>query len=181
MSNTALKKEMENVVAAWPAPPTFELYKTANDNRRPSLVAFNRDMKIATHDMRLWRDQTLVLTNTLERLLIEADDDDARALIMMVEPLCTSFDTVLKNLTSLLDAESENYFWHAVLDALGDISKDKLGREFEQEGRKIIFGWLQTCQECKDQLMRVIWDHDPDARGGPKFDKADELIAFLEA
>lgn len=34
--------------------------------------------------------------------------------------------------------------------------------------------------EFLEFLKRLRWDHDPDARGGPTFDKADDLISHLK-
>lgn len=180
MPNKALKKEMLDVVAAWPTLPTFDLYKIANDNKHRPIATFDLEMKIATRDVTLWLEQIMELTDTARRLLAEADNDDARSLITIITPLRESIDTALQNLLSSLDPDSERYFWVDARDALGDISKSDPAKDLEFRGREIILGWLHACQQCKDHLMRVIWDHDPDARGGPKFDNADDLIAFLE-
>ncbi|MGE7369965.1 hypothetical protein ACQKKX_13010 [Neorhizobium sp. NPDC001467] len=180
MSNAALKRKVEDVVAAWPTIPTFDLSKIANDNENPTISTVRRHTKVAGQDVAEWREQIYDLIDTLERLLTQADHDDVRTVMTMITPLRESIETAIQNLVSLQDPASEKYFWHDALTLLGGNALNVRMQDIEREGREAIFGWLTMCEDCKDRLMRVIWDHDPDPRGGPKFDKADNLIAFLE-
>lgn len=184
MSSTALKKKMEDVAAAWPSAPALDLSDIANDNEHYTIANFNHHAAAAVRDMALWRKQTLVLIGKFDVLLDEAaehaDDNHISALIETITPVVERIEATIQKIVLSLEPTSEVYIWLSVLEALGDRSMTVLGQKIERKYRKLSLQRLRMHQECKDHLMRVIWDHDPDARGGPKFKNADDLIAFLE-
>lgn len=185
MRNIALKKQIEDVVAAWPSAPALDFFDSANDNEHHIIATFNRHTGIAERDMALWREKTLTLIGKFEALLSEAVEDrnnnHVHTLIVTMTPVVERLETTMQKIVTSLEPSSEIYILLSVLEALGDKEKNDLGQKIERQYRELSIQRLQMHQECKDHLMQVIWDHDPDARGGPKFDKADDLIAFLES
>lgn len=184
MSNPALKREMEDAVAAWPVAPALDLAQIANDNQHYTVATFNRYAKAATRDMELWQKQTLGLIGRFEAILEEAlddgDNDHIPLLISVMLPVIKNIEETMQEIASSLQPSSEVYVWLQLLESLGNEPMTNQGRKIEQEYRTLLLKRQQLHQECKERLMSVIWDHDPDTRGGPKFDKADDLIAFLE-
>lgn len=181
MSNTALKKELENVVAAWPAMPFFDLSTIANDNDHQAITALNRYAQADEHDMASWREQTLALIGKLEDLLAEADEAiPLQSLIATLSPAKERIDAVIENLESSMASDTDLYIALDALETIAPSSAQDVVKQIREKGRSLILKRLDVVRQIRDRLLRVIWEHDPDARGGPKFDKADDLIAFLE-
>lgn len=184
MRSVALKKEIEAVVAAWPAIPALELPKIANDNEHNPVLTFDRYAQATTRDIAKWQEQALTLISKLEQLFQEADEDGngdhIRALISTVNPILESIEKTIEKLVPSLEPNAEAYIWLSLLENLGNKTLTEAGKKLERQYRELVLARLRMHQECKERLMRIIWDHDPDARGGPKFDNSDDLIAFLE-
>lgn len=185
MRNAALKKELEDVIAAWPAIPAFDLSRIANDNEHHTVTAINRYAKQELSEMELWRVKTLKVIGKWEDLLGKAekhgDKAHVQALIEVMHPVQQRIETTTQKLISSLQPDSEVYLWLRVLKAFENKEANAIGNKIERRYRELIRNRLRINNEFKHHLMRVIWDHDPDARGGPKFEKADDLIAFLES
>ncbi|MGK6312736.1 hypothetical protein [Neorhizobium sp. DT-125] len=185
MANVALKKEIEGVVAQWPAMPQFDLPRFANDNKGDALSSFSRQTKAYNLDMAKRRSNMLLLISQLEDILARAsaagNEEHVRELISELAPVWEVIDERIDNAIATLNVGAELREGLDFIYAHGSVSHKRVAKHIEKRYRELALERVRLFQDMKDRLSRVIWDHDPDARGGPAFDKADDLIAFLNS
>jgi hypothetical protein len=182
MGMPAFKSEISEAIAVIGPPPSFIVPESGSAD--PEAV-FERALNSYRRQIMAWRSDTLALLPRLDSLLIQAQEaagvDGVRELMADLMPvLWRALDDALAHAERTADIDPAI---RAKLTFAARVSPEaaKTIKAIIKKYRNASESYRQSLIDLHDRLKIVEWDHDPDARGGPSFDNADDLIASLRA
>lgn len=180
MGLPAFKHEFEEVLASLPPTPSPARSVAKLDN---ALGVFDAAAETYSQSIEGWglRMGTIVdrLKDMFQRASAERDPAVLRYLIdELVSQIIRDLDKQVDELEEWISAPLLKKFELADNSPLASYAW-RIVEDMEKKSLKVVNFHFESIIDIRDQLRMLIWDNDPDARGGPSFDRVDELIASL--
>lgn len=187
MSATAVQERIEELMGSMATVPSLSVPPIANDNSRDQVAGgdVDRELGAASRDLAQWRSAMLAIVARLEDILedVQAEFDADVMQSLLAEPVAVMMAKLQEAVSSVdaaatrVDLASQAEIGAPAATALqrrqaGSLAQKMRAARDERD---------QAFRDIGDRIQRIVWDFDPDSRGGPAFTESRELLAFLKS
>lgn len=177
----ALKKDLGDALATIGRPPTLEFHpqsvETAEAELDAAILAYRRHLMT-------WRVDVIEIISTLEAALKEervvgGDNALRQSLRDVIAPINAAVNSAVHRAERAATISPED---KANLD-LASAADPALAKIADAATKNFLWAVQSFCDvlyDIRDRVEALEWDYDPDARGGPVYENADDLLASLD-
>jgi hypothetical protein len=162
-------------------PPSFDLSKVLASAKR--IRTLDRDIARAEAETLAWRARTIGHLRQARGRLYEIEESTSReivaaALLPQMGRLKDAMTRAEESVAIPFDKLPEIALLYTQIQSTSPDAARHMRKQFKRV-EIIRQNLIDAYETFRDMLLAVEWDYDPDARGGPSFDNAQDLLAYL--
>lgn len=178
MGLPAYQERINGAISSFPKAPILSL-KASNDN--DPLGEFNRACRVYMTRVIQWRSEMVAKVDEFSRIISDAAAENEDFIPLLLATVEEAIDIVDKQIADAKTSPITGQEGEQVVARIAAAGGREIAKSFRKKVNEATDAYLGALHLIRNRLSSLIWDFDPDAKSGPSFDDADELLTFLKS